>query len=340
MTTDAQKMLELADQRNGAYERLLKLCITRDNPPRWDDILTLLQERKDTRMNELRVALRTASERPAGEDAPGVVVVSPEEFDRIIDNMENPSEPSESIKRGAELLRKLYASERLAADQSSQDSGAPTASRGSGAINATQPVASPNISSERPAGVGERESVPNPNPWDEADPLADLVARFSAALLAKLRSAEKKYGWGDGWMRDDWQDSCQHQLQEHISKGDPRDVANYCAFIWHHGWASSTPTAPSDVREALRECVSILEMAEQPALVDPDYGEEVEALGNRIGYGALMTSASASWRERLAEEGCPTGGEFVAGPCHATVLALLKRARAALAALPPQETKR
>jgi hypothetical protein len=72
------------------------------------------------------------------------------------------------------------------------------------------------------------------------DPLADLVAGFSAAMLEKLRAAEKKYGWGDGWRRNDWQESCQRQLQEHLAKGDPRDVANYCAFMWHHGW-STTP---------------------------------------------------------------------------------------------------
>lgn len=63
--TDPQKMLELADDRNAAYERLLKLCVTRDNPPGWDDILTLLRERKEKRMNELRATLRTASERLA-----------------------------------------------------------------------------------------------------------------------------------------------------------------------------------------------------------------------------------------------------------------------------------
>lgn len=37
-----------------------------------------------------------------------IVVLSPEEFDRIIADLENPSPPTESILRGAELLRKLY----------------------------------------------------------------------------------------------------------------------------------------------------------------------------------------------------------------------------------------
>lgn len=64
----------------------------------------------------------------------------------------------------------------------------------------------------------------------------DLVDRFAAALKAKLNAAEKKYGWNDGWLSDDWEDVCQMRLADHIEKGDPRDVAAYCAFMWHHGW--------------------------------------------------------------------------------------------------------
>ncbi|RZN19506.1 hypothetical protein [Bradyrhizobium sp. Leo121] len=104
----------------------------------------------------------------------------------------------------------------------------------------------------------------------------------------------------------------------------------------------SAPTSPAPdtaaLRGALEECVSVLAMVERPARVDPDHGDEVAALGDRIGYGALMTSASASWRARLGEDGDPVGGEFVAGPCHVTVLRALKKARTALShALPHQE---
>ena len=37
-----------------------------------------------------------------------VYEVEPDEFDRIRDDLKNPSPPTESIKRGAELIRKLY----------------------------------------------------------------------------------------------------------------------------------------------------------------------------------------------------------------------------------------
>lgn len=68
---------------------------------------------------------------------------------------------------------------------------------------------------------------------------AELVARFAEALAAKLHKAEQKYGYSDGWMRDDWRGECADKLVEHVQKGDPRDVAAYCAFMWHHGWRCS-----------------------------------------------------------------------------------------------------
>jgi hypothetical protein len=63
-----------------------------------------------------------------------------------------------------------------------------------------------------------------------------LVIRFAEALAKKLADAEKKYGYSNGWLNDDWELECRKHLLEHISKGDPRDVAAYCAFMWHHGW--------------------------------------------------------------------------------------------------------
>ena len=73
---------------------------------------------------------------------------------------------------------------------------------------------------------------------------ADLVDRFAAALKEKLAAAERKYGYSVGWANDDWQQECAAKLLDHAAKGDPRDVAAYCAFMWHHGW-STTPAAPA-----------------------------------------------------------------------------------------------
>ena len=81
---------------------------------------------------------------------------------------------------------------------------------------------------------------------------AMLVLRFSDALREKLAAAERKYGYSDGWMDTGWLDECRRQLVDHVDKGDPLDVAAYCAFLWHHqastysrAW-NAMSTAPRD----------------------------------------------------------------------------------------------
>jgi len=64
----------------------------------------------------------------------------------------------------------------------------------------------------------------------------ELVEGFTTALAEKLRSSEIKYGWSDGWKDADWRGKCLADFNHHIDKGDPRDVAAYCAFMWFHGW--------------------------------------------------------------------------------------------------------
>lgn len=95
--------------------------------------------------------------------------------------------------------------------------------------------------------------VPAPQPPAVAPDLhpktADLVRRFADALAEKLAAAEKKYGYSDGWASPDWMDECRAKLIEHLGKGDPRDVAAYCAFLWHHG--ESTAAAPQLPAQAL-----------------------------------------------------------------------------------------
>ena len=61
----------------------------------------------------------------------------------------------------------------------------------------------------------------------------NLVWQFSSAMAKKLRKSELKYGYDNKWKDNDWADECRKQLQHHIDKGDPLDVANYCAFLWY-----------------------------------------------------------------------------------------------------------
>ncbi len=66
-----------------------------------------------------------------------------------------------------------------------------------------------------------------------------LVANFADALAEKLLMAQRKYGYTDAWVESNWMDECRAKLREHIEKGDPLDVAAYCAFLWYHGESTS-----------------------------------------------------------------------------------------------------
>lgn len=88
---------------------------------------------------------------------------------------------------------------------------------------------------------------------------ADLVARFATALAEKLHASEVKRGYSDGWASPDWLDECRAELVRHVAKGDPRDVAAYCAFLWHHGAKTELAAAQQGVQpesEAIAEIVS------------------------------------------------------------------------------------
>ena len=70
---------------------------------------------------------------------------------------------------------------------------------------------------------------------------------------------------------------------------------------------------------ALEDVQSLLADAAIPAIVDRDQevNMAVKQLGDRIGYGALMTTASAIWGVKLAAQGL-AGAEFVCSTCRKT----------------------
>lgn len=78
-----------------------------------------------------------------------------------------------------------------------------------------------------------------------------LVDGFAKAMSDKLYAAQEKYGYSDRWANKDWMDECRAHLVEHLAKGDPRDVANYCAFLWWHGEKTVSPetTRPQPIGE-------------------------------------------------------------------------------------------
>ena len=94
--------------------------------------------------------------------------------------------------------------------------------------------------------------------------------------------------------------------------------------------AEAAERRAGELEGALKGAEATLALVEHPAREDPLHGSEVRALGARIGYGALMSSAQASWRMHLEESGYPLGGEHVAGPSFGTVQVTLRAIRAAL----------
>ncbi len=88
-----------------------------------------------------------------------------------------------------------------------------------------------------------RPSVTVPIPDGLAPASARLVRDFAQALASKLRAAEEKYGYREGWLSQDWEAECRQHLREHMEKGDPRDVAIYAAFMWQRGWSTANVEA-------------------------------------------------------------------------------------------------
>lgn len=78
---------------------------------------------------------------------------------------------------------------------------------------------------------------------------------------------------------------------------------------------------PPDVLALVRAARRVLTTARMSAAIpiaDPSCLAEVSALGNRIGFGNLMATASVAWRNYLQKEGWPVGGEFACSPCRRT----------------------
>lgn len=93
-----------------------------------------------------------------------------------------------------------------------------------------------------------------------------LVTDFCAALAEKLYKAQLKYGYDADWKQDGWPSQCQTHFHQHIAKGDPRDVAAYCAFMWYHGWKTEPAPVIQEAadREMLKRLAVILSGSNAP----------------------------------------------------------------------------
>lgn len=136
----------------------------------------------------------------------------------------------------------------------------------------------------------------------------NLVVRFSRALAAKLAAAEVKHGYRDGWRSPDWMDECREKLAEHVAKGDPRDVAAYCAFLWHHG---ATTATPAEAAAASAPSTVAVQAVASDRLVHDLTGHNPEDLTGRWA-DSIRTRGQARWNQIIAiaskvAQGTPTG---------------------------------
>ncbi|EOG7781619.1 hypothetical protein ACLIOZ_001396 [Klebsiella pneumoniae] len=114
-----------------------------------------------------------------------------------------------------------------------------------------------------------------------------LVTDFCTALAEKLYKAQLKYGYDTDWKQDGWPSQCQAHFHQHIAKGDPRDVAAYCAFMWWHGWS----TKPA---EGLESRTVTVKLPDYRNTYKGPFADEVEHQV-RLALELFSTAAGIKW---------------------------------------------
>lgn len=107
----------------------------------------------------------------------------------------------------------------------------------------------------------------------------ELVINFASKMGYKLRNAQVKYGFTNGWRHPNWDTAkgndqfedptqCIIAFSHHIDKGDPVDVANYCAFMDWHGW-STKYHSQANTLDAVK---NVFKQASEPGYVTDHVG--------------------------------------------------------------------
>ncbi len=68
---------------------------------------------------------------------------------------------------------------------------------------------------------------------------AQMLGEATQRMTEKFIAAEQKHKWKDYWQATteaEWRKG----FEEHIRKGDPRDVMIYCAIAIARGWSTAT----------------------------------------------------------------------------------------------------
>ena len=108
----------------------------------------------------------------------------------------------------------------------------------------------------------------HPAPAQHPDTVA--VNRFAEEMATKMAQARAKG-------RDGWEtcppDVLSRMLREHVEKGDPRDVANFCMMLWHLG----QPIAAAPAAQAVEpEFFTVFASHNGGKIALPGYSSETE----------------------------------------------------------------
>jgi hypothetical protein len=171
------------------------------------------------------------------------------------------------------------------------------------------------------------------SPWVQEE-FAHFSAGFRAALRAHPAPEQSAHCSGEVFLAEmhmremrmhsaEWELEGPQQLDYAGGKlpvGQPRDPqpGEHCS-----GEVVEAVASLRGARDALASAASV-------PIADPYILVELRALCERAGYGNVMSSASALWRERLGDL---AGGEFVSAPCRSTAVNALAAVDAAIAAL-------
>lgn len=131
-------------------------------------------------------------------------------------------------------------------------------------------------------------------PQEQAPHLDDIVVdEFAAAMKAKMAEARAKgrSGWQDCTPAD-----LSRMLRDHVEKGDPRDVANFCMMLWHHEEpiGKTREQAPAD-KDAIRNAVleEAADFCDEPYPTSNGFGVTAEDRRCAAGIRALKSEVQS-----------------------------------------------
>lgn len=140
------------------------------------------------------------------------------------------------------------------------------------------------------------------------------VDRFAAAMKQKLARAREK---GRGGWEHCSQAALSRMLREHVNKGDPRDVANFCMMLWNNGvgiaavppWVSPAVAQPqyqewdADGRYAALEKEHLGDPEKRTGIYHPDNYKSPAVAQPEPDWSDSKTLISEAWKNPLTPMG-------------------------------------